>query len=160
MAANKPPSDALLNQAAELRAGGSTWDAVAAELHRSVETVRKWPTAYAALWQPVLRAAERRQAIDSAAEAILILRQLLRSKDEAVRRDAARWLISLRLDQAKLDERSPDEAASAGLSSEAKRVVAFLDGQPDDKLEHIAATLRRFAAGQPVRGPKGTGAGA
>src|SRR6266508_4144959 len=58
--ANKPPNDALLNQAAELRAGGATWESVAAKLNRRADTVRKWPRDYADRWELALREAERR----------------------------------------------------------------------------------------------------
>src|SRR5205823_5367444 len=81
MSAAKPPSDELLSRAAELRAGGSTWDAVAAKLNRSADTVRRWPALDPDRWQAALRAAERRLVAEAGAESVLVLRTLLRSED-------------------------------------------------------------------------------
>lgn len=150
MAANKPPSDELLNRAAELRAGGAKWEAVAAALNRSAETVRKWPREYADRWKPALRDAERRLVCEAAAESVLVLRNLLRSDDEKVRRDAANSLTDLRLDLTKLDLTS-SEAEPEPLTSEAARLIAFLDGHTDDELSRLAANVfPAFEAEAPV----------
>jgi hypothetical protein len=146
MAANKPPSDELLNRAAELRAGGTTWEAVAAQLHRSAATVRRWPREYAERWKLALADAERRLVCEAAAESVLVLRTLLRSDDEKVRRDAARSLTDLRLDLSKCNLKSDSEASAATQSSAAARLVAFLDGYPDEQLAAIAANLFPAAA--------------
>ena len=90
MPANKPPSDDLLARAAELRAGGLSWEAVAAKIGRAADTVRRWPTQYPDRWQAVLHAAERRLVSEAGAESVLVLRQLLRSDD------GWRWIMLLR----------------------------------------------------------------
>jgi hypothetical protein len=150
MSRNKSPSDELLNQAAELRAGGAKWETVAAQLHRSADTVRKWPREYAGRWKAALHEAERRLVFDAAAESVLVLRTLLRSDDEKVRRDAARSLTDLKLDLAKIDLSARDPEAQP-LGSEAARLIAFLDGHPDDELAALTANVfPALAAHQPA----------
>lgn len=150
MPANQPPSDSVLARVAELRAGGSNWEAVATELSRSAETVRKWPALYADRWAAALHDAERRLVSDAGAESVFILRQLLRSKDEKVRRDAARFLIYLRLELTKLDQKSPAVLSPPPLTSEAARLIAFLDGHSDDELSELVGTLFPLPASTPV----------
>src|SRR5437763_156586 len=106
MSAPKPPPDSALARAAELRAGGASWEAVAEVVRRAADTVRQWPARYPDRWQAALRAAERKQACEATAEAVLVLRKLLRSEDEKVARDAARALIDLRLELARLDQKA------------------------------------------------------
>lgn len=149
MARNKPPSDAVLTRAAELRAGGSTWEAVAAKLRRSPETVRKWPTTYPDRWRTVLHHAERRLLTDTGAESVLILRQLLRSKDDKIKWHAAKSLLALRIEFAKLDARAAAAEALPPPDSDTARLVAFLEGRPDDELERLVADLQ-----PPVPGPQ------
>ena len=80
----KPPSDAQLVQAAELRIGNHTWEAVGKKLNRAAETVRRWPTLYAERWRTALHHAERRFAVDCQSEAVVALRFLLRDKDSKI----------------------------------------------------------------------------
>lgn len=145
MAAPNPPPESLLSHAAELRAGGLGWDAVAAKVGRAADTVRKWPALYPDRWAAALRDAERRLVGEAGAESVLVLRSLLRSDDEKVRRDAARFLLTLRLELAKLDARADAPAPPA---SDAARLVAFLEGHTDDELERLVADLH-----PPVREP-------
>ena len=147
MPANKPPSDDLLARAAELRAGGLSWEAVAAKIGRAADTVRRWPTQYPDRWQAVLHAAERRLVSEAGAESVLVLRQLLRSDDEKVRRDAARFLVYLRLELAKLDQKTP-APTSPPLTSDAARLVAFLEGHTDEELEQFIAERERPRPGR------------
>jgi hypothetical protein len=144
MSANTSPSEAVLARAAELRATGNSWEAVAAQMHRSVSTIRKWPNLYAERWHAALRAAERRLLADAGAESVLVLRQLLRSDDEKVRRDAAKFLIDLRLEQAKLDP----PATSSAPPSDIQLFAAFLEGLTDEQLEQLAADLRNAPPAQ------------
>jgi len=158
MRRNQPPSDELLNRAAELRAGGAKWEAVGAQLHRSVAAVRRWPREYPDRWKTALCEAERRLVCEAAAESVLVLRTLLRSDDEKVRRDAARFLTDLKLDIAKIDlTRGNGEAPPLG--SDAARVVAFLDGHTDDELAALLANLfPAFPAHQPSDAEPGAAA--
>jgi HEAT repeat protein len=148
MPAGKPPSDSVLARAAELRAGGASWEAVAARLNRSAESVGKWPGQHPDRWQAALRAAERRLAIEATAEAVLILRQLLRSEDEKVRRDAAKALIDLRLELARHEPKPASDPPAPPVTSEARQVLAFLEGHTDEELARLAAELY-----PPVPGP-------
>lgn len=61
MATNKPPADDLLTRAADLRAAGKSWEATAAALGYSAQTVRKWPIRYSTRWRRVHGEAERRE---------------------------------------------------------------------------------------------------
>jgi hypothetical protein len=141
MGFHAPPSDDLVNQAAEERAGGATWAAAAVRVGRSADTVRRWPIHFPDRWQAALREAEVRLAGDAAAESVLTLRQLLRSDDETVRRDCARLLIDLRLKLARLGRGDPTDGPTSRLSPEALRFIAFLDGHPDDELAELTADL-------------------
>jgi hypothetical protein len=160
MPANTPPSDDLLNHAAELRAGGLSWEAVAAKVGRSAETVRKWPAAHPDRWKALIHAAERRLAREAGAESVLILRQLLRSEDEKVRRDAARLLLNLRLELDKLDLRSAARATDQPAASAARLLARLLETHPDEQLARMvtaeferAAGLDPLPAGEPGGGP-------
>jgi hypothetical protein len=133
------PFDAVLARAALLRAAGCSWESVAAQLGRPVEALLKWPDKYPDRWAAALAEAERRVATEASSEAVLILRQLLRAKDEKVRRDAARFLIDLRY-------RHVARAARPGTptsprSADARRLVAFLEAHSDDELEVLAAQV-------------------
>src|SRR5215471_2107902 len=103
MSARKPPPESVLAQAAEARAGGSSWGVVAEQVNRSLRTVSQWPLHYPGEWAAALRAADRRAINDAAAEGVLVLRQLLRSKTETTQLEASRLLVNQRLAVARLD---------------------------------------------------------
>jgi hypothetical protein len=86
----------LLAVAADLKAGGASWEQVAAKVGRSAAVCRRWPSLYPAAWRRLFRAAEEQLTVEAAAEAVLELRRLLRSEDEKVRREVARTLVGLR----------------------------------------------------------------
>src|SRR5947209_9973472 len=94
-----PPPDPktlrLLAAAAELRAAGGSWEAVAAHLRRAVHKCRRWPIRYRDYWVAAYQAAERRRTAVARQEAVNALRGLLRSQDGRTKRDAARALLSL-----------------------------------------------------------------
>lgn len=149
MAAPRSPSDDQLARAAELRAAGSSWDIVAAKLHRAVDTVRRWPCLDPKRWQSALHAAEHRLLAEVGAESVLVLRALLRSNDDKVRRDAARTLVELRLELAQRDSTTSADAAPP-LTSAARDLVAFLEGHSDEELARLAANLFPGSPHQPV----------
>ena len=103
----EPPSDLhpLLITAMELRAVGSSWEVVGAEVHRSSETCRKWPLEYARFWNAHYLEAEYRAITDCAAEALLVLRKVMRSPQESLRSQASRFFLSLRNKLHTLQER-------------------------------------------------------
>ena len=145
MSRPKAVSDDLLNRAAELRAGGAKWAAVAEELKKAVDTVCAWPRKYPARWKSALEAAERRTLSEASAESVHVLRTQLRSKDEKVARDAAKSLTDLQLRRTKLDHAGEPADTSPIRTSEGTRLAAFLDGYPDEELRQYADHLREDA---------------
>lgn len=94
----KPPSAAMLRlmaQAADLRAAGASWEAVANLLGRKAKHCRCWPEQFPLLWSRLLNDAIHQQRENAAGEAVTTLRQLLRSEDEKVQRDAAKALLAI-----------------------------------------------------------------
>lgn len=106
MPRQQPPSDDVLAKAAELRAAGSSWEAVARRVRRAVRTVGGWPRKYADRWAAALVRAERRLAAQADGESVLTLRTLLLSDDERVRWRAATALLARRLERDKLDRKT------------------------------------------------------
>ena len=72
-------------------------------------------------------------------EAVLILRQLLRSDDEKVRRDAARALLDLRFKL--LAPPDTSDAVTSPRSADARRLVAFLEAHSDEEITQLAAEM-------------------
>ncbi len=140
MPRQQPPSDELFARAAELRATGATWETVAREVNRVERTVRGWQRKYAERWAAALVQAERLMAAQSDCESVLTLRKLLLSQDERVRWHAAKCLIARRVERDKLALKTPP-ASHPPLTSEAARLIAFLDGHPDEELAAIVADL-------------------
>jgi hypothetical protein len=93
----------LIAVATDLRAAGYTWEAVAVAVHRSAETVRRWPREYHDAWCRFFRDAATRLDDDAAAEGLVAVRGMLRSKDEKIRRDAALALVRLRAEVRRLN---------------------------------------------------------
>jgi hypothetical protein len=140
----RPPSPHCLTLAAELRIGGSTWEAIAARLRRSPETVRRWPREYPDHWRQATSEAERRLAAEAEAEAVVILRQLLCSADDKLRWHAAKDLIRLRVELARLDLRRSRAAEKATTSDAARRPGANAGEQPARPVvEEFARTADR-----------------
>jgi hypothetical protein len=96
----------LLAEAAEHRARGASWELVAAKVGRHPATCRRWPSLYPEVWRRHLQAAERQLLAEASAEAMAMMRQLLRSEDEKVRRDAACALVTLRQRQCEREGRA------------------------------------------------------
>ena len=149
MPSPKPPPKDLLALAAEARAGGAAWDAVATKVGRAADTVRRWPTAYPAAWAAAFRAAERRLLAEATAESVHTLRKQLRSDDEKASRDAARNLIQFRVASGKRTKRPARPKAAAG-ASDAARVAAYLEGLTDAQIDALVSEL--LAAGCPAEG--------
>lgn len=135
----KAPTDEHIFEAAELRASGFKWESVAERLHRAVETVRKWPLRYAERWQHAIDRAEVRHAVDSEAEAVVILRSLARtSEDDKVRFQAARAIIALRLGLGKLGIQSLAQTLPANRPDKSQLIVELLERYTDEQLEEMA----------------------
>ena len=142
------PALATLTRAANLRAAGCSWESVAAQLGRAVEGVLKWPDDER--WPALLADAEKRLAVEAGAEAVLVLRNLLRAEDEKVRRDAARFLLELRFRLAAPPDTSDDLPSPR--SADARRLVAFLESHSDDDLARLAATVHTASTPPPPVG--------
>lgn len=139
---NLPPSDKLLLEAVELRIGGFKWEVVAQKLRRSVHTVRQWPVRYPDRWQAAIERAEQRLSVDSNAESVLILRNLLRAEETAIRLHAAQTLVRLRLGLGKLalqtqSRRGDPAPAEDPLYAQFKFLNSFSDQELRSKVEAI-----------------------
>lgn len=156
---NKPPSDDLLQEAVELRMGGCKWEVVAEKVKRAFNTVRKWPVRYAERWEAAVERAERRLSLDSNAESVLVLRNMLRADDLKMRWQAAKTLVGLRVDLGKLGLRLLAARAAVGQRSDPAadqdyQLFRFLQQQSDQHLAEIAASL--YPATAPAsHGPAG-----
>ncbi|MFM8223031.1 MAG: hypothetical protein ACKOJF_29330, partial [Planctomycetaceae bacterium] len=82
--------------AAALRCSGQSWEQVAARFGCQLDTCRRWPQRYPELWRKAMRWARKERITEADAEAIAVLRGLLRSESEAIRRDAARAILGRR----------------------------------------------------------------
>lgn len=95
MAEGDPPVElhGLLARAAQMRAGGETWPAVATALGRAVSTVEQWPSRHPQAWSKALVGAIENALGEYENEALLTARMMLRSKDERAKADAMRALL-------------------------------------------------------------------
>ena len=149
----KQPGDEVLEQmicAAELRAGGASWEAIGRELRHHGDTCRSWARDYPEVWRRLYRSAELRLAREAQAEARVTLRQLLRSKEETIRLAAARDLLRSRpAGRGRKSAEAPDSEVAAFISQ--------LEGLSDVEIEDM---LRSFLAGDAtaVRTPDSPGA--
>jgi hypothetical protein len=149
MTAKVPAGLAL---AAELRAGGAGWPAVAKAVGRPADTVRKWPARYPELWAAYQGQAERRLAADAAAEGVHVLRRQLRSEDDKTSRDAAAKLLDFKL---ACDKKAT--AADPAPRSRHHRIADYLETLNDDQLQRLLDDLVRHwvadHSGDPVGQP-------
>ena len=127
--------------AAELRALGHSWEYVARKVRRSPDTVRRWPRLYPDLWARVATDTRRDRTTEAAGEAVAVLRDLLRSEDEKVRREAARDLLA-RAPDAEPAESSPPAATRFHL------IADYLGGlTDDDRRQLLDQALAHYAGG-------------
>jgi predicted metal-dependent phosphoesterase TrpH len=115
-----------LAEAADLRAAGKSWEAVAAALRRVVATCRGWPNRYRPTWDRLYQAAERDHMTEARAEATALLRQQLRSEDTKEVRDAAKALLAAAGRDRKTPAESPDDP-----------LEQFTDGLSDDQVQDL-----------------------
>jgi hypothetical protein len=78
-----------LEQAADLRARGVTWEAIAQVLNCKLETCRDWPNRYADEWRRLLGQSDRQHQRDAQAEGRRVLRELVRAEDAKTKLRAA-----------------------------------------------------------------------
>jgi hypothetical protein len=75
----------LLAVAAEMRAAGHSWKAVAKAVNRKLHTCQNWPTKFKARWLDLLRAVQARRLEQSAGECHAHLLSLCRNDDPKAR---------------------------------------------------------------------------
>ncbi len=138
-AGGRAPSAALIAQAAELKAHGSSWDAVAAAVGRAAETVRRWPTVDRAAWQAAHRAAEEQLLADAAAESVHTLRRQLRSDDEKTSREAAGSLMKFQT--ARRAKRRRPAQRQTTVSPAAVQLATYLMSLSDEQLQTLAGEV-------------------
>src|SRR5688500_385799 len=71
----------LLTVAAELRAAGASWEAVADSVHRKPTTCQKWPSRFRQDWNSIYHEAQRRRFEETSNEALTLIRTLMRDAD-------------------------------------------------------------------------------
>jgi hypothetical protein len=99
-----PPEPlALLGRAAELRAGGTPWDDVAAKLAVAVDDLRRLAAEHARGYARLVRRAQREFVRETMHATVARLRDLLKSQQEGVAMMAAATLV--RYDLAKMRHR-------------------------------------------------------
>jgi hypothetical protein len=128
----------LVERAAELRAAGHTWEQIAKKLRRSL-AIRGWRRRYPEFWNRAIADARRELAAQASAEGLTVLRNLLLSQDEKVRRDASARLLALR----------PNDDLPQPPPSDLLRYVQILEGMTDDDLESLLAESVRAVAARP-----------
>jgi hypothetical protein len=136
MLPKKPHLFDLIIKAADLRARGVSWAAVAAKVGRKVDTVEEWPKRFPEVWKQALAEARLASASETASEGGAVLRLLLRSQDEKIKRDAVRLSLEFEAQAlarmqpaAERDEDTPD--------SEAVRIVRYAQGMSHDEIRTL-----------------------
>jgi hypothetical protein len=115
-----------LARVARLRASGFSWVAVARETGVHESTLMRRTRANAKTWKGLLAEAEVAIARESAAEAVMLLRQELRADTGKDRRDAAAKLLRYAVQAVGRSKRSANEAGEATLSPEMMKLARFV----------------------------------
>src|SRR5262249_12136107 len=93
---NAPPPDllSLITVAAEMRAGGASWEARGVKSQRTAGSCRRWTDRYPEVWRQLYWAEKTRLVELAGDEALACLRQMLRDKDNKLRQNTAKFLYS------------------------------------------------------------------
>ncbi|MCU0706069.1 MAG: hypothetical protein MUF18_19070 [Fimbriiglobus sp.] len=136
---SRPSLARLVRLAAELRAAGNAWEKIAADVDRPVKVVREWPRRFPAQWRRAFAIHERRMLAEATSEAVVVLRQQLRSKDEKTAREAGVKLVQVRtmLEKARGPKAEKPKSKSSPPGS-ADRLLAILRGMTDEELRQAA----------------------
>lgn len=139
MPPNKPPPADVFRTAADLRAAGNAWEAVADAVSLPVAEVRAWPVQYPEWWRKALTAAGRRFLAEATNEAILQLRKQLRADDTKTVREAALKLVQVRvaLDRAARPPKGDTKRSSP--PGYAERLVNYVRGLSREQLAAACA---------------------
>ena len=147
--------NALLEQAATLRASGVSWKAVAAAVGRDQSTVEHWPKRYPQQWSRYYRAAQRDLLGDAYGESITRLRFLMRSENERSQLAASTVVVKLQLEHDRMEMMESRRAAlPAGgkqqeLSTDGQRIAAALDGTSMEQMQEMFKRGIAALAGNP-----------
>jgi hypothetical protein len=129
-----------VERAAELRAGGHSWEQIGKKFGCAAETARNWRKAYRGFWEDSIAAARREVANEAADQGLVVLRNLLASDDEKVRRDVSSRLAELRV----------DEPAATDRDDDIHLFVEYLRGLSDDKLDLLLGECNAADARRPA----------
>jgi hypothetical protein len=139
---NQPSEELLplIELAVQQRAAGSSWDAVAAKVGHDAQTCRGWPAAYPDVWRRLYRQAERHVLAEAGAEAVAVLRTLLRSKGEKTPLAACALLLKSRGDDRDPPEGPADDAIAPFVAHLKELDDAQLDALVEAHRTGVAAT--------------------
>lgn len=116
--------------AAESRAEGNCWPAVARDAQTTVATIRRWIRAHPQQWRRLLARARKECRRSAADEAITTLRRHLRGEDEKTQYNAAKQLTST--EPRDRSRSSPRPTASPELTREEIEAIARELAAADD----------------------------
>lgn len=134
-------TQAMIEQAAQARARGQSWEAVGEAVGRSADWVRKWPRKYGTRWTQALGAAEKDILQNAAAESVNTLRKLLRDKDVKTMQASAVNLLRHQIQRSK--PAPAKKAKPKAVPAAAVRLAEFVEALSDDELAQL---LREVAA--------------
>jgi predicted Zn-dependent protease len=153
----QPPEDILpiMTLAADLRAAGNSWDAIAVKVEREPRTCRGWPVRYPEVWQRLYDEAVDRFLEEAGDEATFYLRRLLRAsdpKDPWLQQNTAKFLATQRR-EARRERRAA--AAQAGPPGDWTPYLSYLETLSDAQLkafvdEFVARRQAQAGAAVPV----------
>ena len=131
----------LLLRAAEMRAAGNSWETIAKETGQSLNCVRAWPSDYPDVWQQALYEGQKKIIADAGAEALVALRTSLRSDDEKVKNDAARFLLNLKVE---FDKRERDAVQTTSTRDDVWHRLADHLGSLSDAELHLLSAVHEY----------------
>jgi hypothetical protein len=150
----QPPEDILplMTLAADLRAAGNSWEAIAVKVLREPRTCRGWPVRYPEVWRRLYDEAVDQFLDEAGDEATFYLRKLLRAtdpKDPWLQQNTAKFLAAQRR-QARRERRAA--AAPAGPPGDWAPYLAYLEKLSDADLKSFLDEFvaRRLAQARPA----------
>ncbi|CAN5511563.1 hypothetical protein BH11PLA2_BH11PLA2_08970 [soil metagenome] len=149
-------TETLLQQAAELRAAGRTWESVARTMNRTAKRVRNWPSEHRVRWQRFFAEAEAALMKEAEHESMTALRSLLRKEDDdKTVKDAATALLRHKTANRKnLAKKSPKKSKAA---TAAVKLAEYVEGLSDAELEHhlreLDSTVAASSEASPAAAP-------
>jgi hypothetical protein len=128
-----------IDQAAGLRAAGHSWAVVAEKTGETADRCEAWSTRFPRVWGRRLRWHLRQRVVDGLAEAVSVLRVLVRDADKRLRRPAAVGLLQVyaALRRNRRRRERPREAPD----SAALRLAAFASNLGDGELTALVEEL-------------------